>query len=201
MDPDANLQEQERILAAGARGPANRIRLHDLREALWTWLRRRGYEPRWSECPKAARHFKSYGGSNVVAALMLCVLLPVSAAAQVRTVYTNRDPATGALLQRPVAVQRDALVRVPSPQVLAGLKAREFVAPPEWPDGPYAYVVPHPGYDWPLPPGTQARARRDMRRPLAPPYVVSPYGYRGLPLYGRLHDFTYRTKGARSGGQ
>lgn len=66
MDPNANLQEQEAILTAGAKGPANRIRLHDLREELWRWLDRRGFEPQWSKCPKASRHYKEYGGSNVV---------------------------------------------------------------------------------------------------------------------------------------
>lgn len=66
MDPDANLREQENILSSSARGAEDRVRLKELREALWGWLRSHGFEPRWSECPKASKHYKSYGGSNTV---------------------------------------------------------------------------------------------------------------------------------------
>lgn len=197
MDPDANLQEQERILASGARGPANRVRLHDLREELWRWLRRRGYEPRWSECPKAAVHFKEHGGSNVagwkVTALLLCLLPAVAAAQQPRTVYTDTDPATGLHLQRPVAVQRAAPARVPSAETLAGLKAREYVPPPEWPVGPTETIAYTPR-DWPLPPQrlTPLREHGDT--------LILSYGSRwGLPVYGPFT--TGSRRGARDGGR
>jgi hypothetical protein len=61
MDPDANLREQEFLYETHQ---VRSARMKELREALWTWLRRKGFEPRWSECPRAARHFRSYGGSN-----------------------------------------------------------------------------------------------------------------------------------------
>lgn len=62
MDPDANLREQERILTSAP--PRDRARLKELREALWGWLNHHGFEPCWSTCPKAAKHYRSYGGSN-----------------------------------------------------------------------------------------------------------------------------------------
>lgn len=69
MDPNANLQEQEHLLThrSSDRTVASdeRTLLHDLRKALWAWLRKGGFEPRWSECPRARQHFLSYGGSNV----------------------------------------------------------------------------------------------------------------------------------------
>ncbi len=71
MDPNANLAEQEEILRrrlhVGRTKPAGHYkrRLAELREALWAWLHRHGFEPRWSECPNAAKHYRAYGGSNV----------------------------------------------------------------------------------------------------------------------------------------
>lgn len=197
MDPDANLQEQERLLQQRTRGSADRGRLRDLREALWRWLNRRGHEPRWSECPRAAVHFKSYGGSNVAgwkAAALLCLLLPAAAAAQQRTVYTDRDPATGAHLQQPVAVQRPGPVRVPPPELLVALKAREYVAPPEWPDGPVSVTTDwHPWMDRPGY-GHRLFQRTDLLGTLpgisftyGPPYGGGLYGHRGVPpMYGPL---------------
>ena len=55
MDPDANLDEQERLMLYGnARTKAETERLKDLRAALGQWLARGGYEPKWSKCPVAA---------------------------------------------------------------------------------------------------------------------------------------------------
>lgn len=68
MDADKNLQEQEKLLTLLRRPRSDRAALRaelaELREALWTWLNRHGYEPRWLQCPNAARHYRSYGGSN-----------------------------------------------------------------------------------------------------------------------------------------
>lgn len=76
MDPNANLQEQERLIAALARTVTDahrrewkterrhdRARLRELRRALVEWLRPifgrdgGGFEPRWHECPRAAAWF------------------------------------------------------------------------------------------------------------------------------------------------
>lgn len=63
MDPNANLREQEEILNTPAKD-RDRARLKELREALWGWLDGHGFEPTWHKWPKAARYFRSYGGSN-----------------------------------------------------------------------------------------------------------------------------------------
>lgn len=60
MDPNANLQEQERImrdryypmLMAGERS-----RLRELRNALNAWIASGGFEPDWSKAPNAARYY------------------------------------------------------------------------------------------------------------------------------------------------
>lgn len=72
MDPNANLQEQERILArkhtpCGVDGPtqadidqlrADHPRLIELRWALRDWLYERGgFEPDWSACPNARKFY------------------------------------------------------------------------------------------------------------------------------------------------
>jgi len=46
MDPNANWQEQQRIQARGAKTPADRERLRELRSALNEWLRNGGFPPR-----------------------------------------------------------------------------------------------------------------------------------------------------------
>lgn len=56
MDPNANLQEQERILTTGG----DRARLRELRVALGEWLEGGGFAPDWSQAPRAARAFKGY---------------------------------------------------------------------------------------------------------------------------------------------
>lgn len=61
MDPNANLREQEALIEAKQTRSA---RMRELREALWGWLRGHGFEPEWHKCPKAAKHYRSYGGSN-----------------------------------------------------------------------------------------------------------------------------------------
>lgn len=64
MDPDANLREQEDLLNQRTRDAHDRARLKELREALWGWLHGHGFEPQWHKCPTAAKHYRSYGGSN-----------------------------------------------------------------------------------------------------------------------------------------
>jgi hypothetical protein len=59
MDPNANLQEQERILAARAPGTrTNAGRLTELRAALAQWLHRGGFQPDWTAAPLSARHWR-----------------------------------------------------------------------------------------------------------------------------------------------
>ena len=54
MDPNANVQEQERILEGTQSDQrANSARLLDLRQALYDWLRDGGFEPDWSAVPRA----------------------------------------------------------------------------------------------------------------------------------------------------
>ena len=73
MDPNANLQEQERIIARfhAETGDLNETtrniiktlstdheRLQELRDALYDWLRSGGFEPDWSKAPQAACYFR-----------------------------------------------------------------------------------------------------------------------------------------------
>lgn len=74
--------------------------------------------------------------------LTLCLAAPVSAQAQSR-VYTNAD--LGRALP-PVATA--------SPEILAAMAARQFSAPPQYPDGPVVFVIgdgrPTAGpWEWP----------------------------------------------------
>ncbi len=55
MDPNANLQEQERILAGRTRDAP---RLRELRQALTGWLRAGGFAPNWEVCPLASAYFR-----------------------------------------------------------------------------------------------------------------------------------------------
>lgn len=69
MDPQASLEEQERLMELRRKkGPldaADKARLKELRVALVDWLKGGGYEPRWSSCPRATRYYagKGVGGS------------------------------------------------------------------------------------------------------------------------------------------
>lgn len=68
MDPNANLREQEDILARSTRRDANGTnhgtvptrddyrRLGELRQALYDWIRAGGFEPDWTLGP-VARHY------------------------------------------------------------------------------------------------------------------------------------------------
>lgn len=59
MDPNANLQEQERIILR-LRTSTSRVgigRLADLRQALREWLRGGGFAPDWTQAPAAARYY------------------------------------------------------------------------------------------------------------------------------------------------
>jgi hypothetical protein len=59
MDPNANLQEQERILIARAPGTRTDAgRLTELRAALFAWLHGGGFQPDWTTAPRAAKHFR-----------------------------------------------------------------------------------------------------------------------------------------------
>lgn len=68
MDPNANLQEQERIVLLAERRPLDRVqfresraaqaRLKELRWALSRWLANNGFEPDWSLAPVARAYYK-----------------------------------------------------------------------------------------------------------------------------------------------
>lgn len=68
MDPDANLQEQERLehtlRSLRAYGPSKPEyvaaweRRSDLRLALGAWLRNGGFEPDWSKAPVSAKYYR-----------------------------------------------------------------------------------------------------------------------------------------------
>lgn len=62
MDPNANLQAQERILtdrmrADGTLHSYDRYELHDLRMALRDWMRKGGFEPAWDKAPHARMYY------------------------------------------------------------------------------------------------------------------------------------------------
>jgi hypothetical protein len=72
MDPNANLQEQERILdrfsaSTGTLDKRTRNiiaslstdheRLWDLRQALYDWIRDGGFQPDWTLAPNAAKYY------------------------------------------------------------------------------------------------------------------------------------------------
>jgi hypothetical protein len=66
MDPNSNLQEQERILHSlsldgltlALADSRTRNRMAELREALHDWLVGGGFEPDWSKAPRAAKYYK-----------------------------------------------------------------------------------------------------------------------------------------------
>lgn len=72
MDPNANLQEQEQLLARKeyfknlplTRHPPLReedvARLRELRATLRVWLTNGGFEPDWAAYPKAARYYRQF---------------------------------------------------------------------------------------------------------------------------------------------
>jgi hypothetical protein len=62
MDPNANLQEQERIISrnnptVGRIPSEDRLRLRELRIALLAWIQGGGFSPRWEDCPNAAKYY------------------------------------------------------------------------------------------------------------------------------------------------
>lgn len=64
MDPNANLQEQEQLVAsyAGRKLPDRHdaARLRYLRKTLRQWLTDGGFAPDWAACPQAARYYKHF---------------------------------------------------------------------------------------------------------------------------------------------
>jgi hypothetical protein len=64
MDPNANLREQEQLVAsyAGRKLPDRHdaARLRYLRKALRAWLTDGGFEPDWAANPRAARYYKHF---------------------------------------------------------------------------------------------------------------------------------------------
>jgi len=72
MDPNANLAEQEWILAELARVAAADVgtepliaRLTDLREALVGWMAAGGFQPMWTSAPHASVYFASRASGAV----------------------------------------------------------------------------------------------------------------------------------------
>ncbi len=63
MDPNANLKDQEALLAIPAkqRQSYQRDRLHELRIALTGWIRGGGFEPDWATCPLASSYYHKHG--------------------------------------------------------------------------------------------------------------------------------------------
>lgn len=71
MDPDANLAEQDAILAGAVRTApqspitdAARDRLRELRHDLRRWIMRGGFEPDWTRYPLAARQYRYWAGTD-----------------------------------------------------------------------------------------------------------------------------------------
>lgn len=69
MDPNANLQEQERIIVHPtvqdrAYAQAMRTRLSELRVALREWLQAGGFAPDWSKAPRAAKYYGQTAGGT-----------------------------------------------------------------------------------------------------------------------------------------
>lgn len=60
MDPNANLQEQEQLIAVAYERKLRRVeldRLADLREALGEWLEGGGFAPDWTLAPRARKYW------------------------------------------------------------------------------------------------------------------------------------------------
>jgi hypothetical protein len=97
--------------------------------------------------------------------LTLCLVAPAPARAQTR-VYTNAD------LGRPLPP-----IEAVSPEVLAAMAARQFSAPPQYPDGPVVFIIgdgrPTAG-PWEWPPEAFA--------PIQPLSFSPQFG--GDPIYG-----------------
>ncbi|HEY1909971.1 MAG TPA: hypothetical protein VGG73_03555 [Vicinamibacterales bacterium] len=110
--------------------------------------------------------------------LTLCLAAPISARAQSH-VYTNAD------LGRPLPE-----VGTASPEILAAMAARQFSAPPQYPEGPIVFVIgdgrPTAG-PWEWPP--------EAFIPIQPLSFSQQYG--GDPFYGGGWTFPSRY-GARS---
>jgi hypothetical protein len=59
MDPNANIAEQDRIMAIpyAQRTRAAHARLRELRAALDEWRARGGFDPEWGTYPRVLRHY------------------------------------------------------------------------------------------------------------------------------------------------
>lgn len=68
MDPQANLIEQERIIAQWGHEPLagtpDGVRLSELRDALNEWLLDGGFQPDWEHAPLAAPHYAHHPAYN-----------------------------------------------------------------------------------------------------------------------------------------
>jgi len=63
MDPQANIEEQERIITRRLEGtpqPDDEVRLAELRIALRGWLAAGGFQPTWTTAPRAACYFAAH---------------------------------------------------------------------------------------------------------------------------------------------
>jgi hypothetical protein len=71
MDPNANLQEQARLLDLNGLDRldrdlslADKRRLRELREALQEWRNRGGFDPQWYKFPHATRAFTRWQANH-----------------------------------------------------------------------------------------------------------------------------------------
>lgn len=65
MDPNANLQEQQRIITIpfAERTKEQSARLIELRKALRSWIAAGGFEPTWHSAPRAAEYYFRWIGT------------------------------------------------------------------------------------------------------------------------------------------
>ena len=73
MDPNANVREQESLLAmvepGVAMGDSDRARLGELRRALAGWIRGGGFAPTWSAVPLTVAYYRRAGALGLRSAV------------------------------------------------------------------------------------------------------------------------------------